>query len=105
MHSKIWPLFFLLAGCATSTNSIVPVVRDTSQSISVRIIKMDQLQNTYELAPRVGWVNSSSTEAVKQALAEAAAAVCAPGAVAMLDVERPDYIHLPMAPRGYLRCR
>ena len=84
------PLCFLLAGCS---------------SVSVDATKMDQLQNTYELAHRTMWLSTASDESVRQSITAAAAAVCGQAGVAILDLERPDYIHVPMTPRGYLHCR
>jgi hypothetical protein len=66
---------------------------------------MDQLQNTYELAQRTQWLSSASDETVRAAITARAEAVCGPAGIAVLDVSRPDYIRVPMSPRGYLHCR
>jgi len=66
---------------------------------------MDQLQNTYELADRSQWLISASDEAIRTSIAAAAEAVCGPAGIAVLDTNRPDYIRVPMTPRGYLHCR
>ena len=87
---KFLPLCLLLAGCS---------------SISVDATKMDQLQNTYELAHRTMWLSTASDESLRQSITATAAAVCGQAGVALLDLERPDYISVPMTPRGYLHCR
>ena len=85
------PLCFLLAGCASSG--------------SIDATKMDQLQNTYELTHRTMWLTTASDEAVRGSITAAAGVVCGQAGVAILDLDRPDYIHVPMSPRGYLHCR
>jgi len=66
---------------------------------------MDQLQNTYELAHRTMWLSMASDESLRESITATAGAVCGQAGVAVLDLERPDYIHAPMTPRGYLHCR
>ena len=88
---RFLPLCFFLAGCTTSA--------------AIDVTKMDQLQNTYELAHRSMWLGGPSDEALRTEIAAAAMAVCGPAGVAILDVSRPDYIRVPMIPRGYLHCR
>jgi hypothetical protein len=87
---KFLPLCFLLAGCT---------------SVSIDATKMDQLQNTYELAHRTMWLSLSSDDSIRQSITATAEAVCGQAGVAILDLERPDYIHVAMTPRGYLHCR
>src|SRR4029079_8203419 len=94
---KLCVLLLLLAGCAMDANS---VQRTSPQGIDVRVSKMDLLQNTYELTPHVGWIGTGSDEERKEALRAISAEVCAPGTVAIMDVERPDYIKVAMSPRG-----
>jgi hypothetical protein len=90
MH-KVLPLFLLLAGCAGAP--------------SIQTTRMDPLQNTYELKPKVGWLNLfDDNEAIKRSLVAKAEQICGPGNIAILDDDRPDYIRVPMTPRGYLRC-
>jgi len=84
------PLCFLLAGCS---------------SVSIDATKMDQLQNIYELAHRTMWLSTAGDDDVRTSIMAAAEAVCGQAGVALLDVERPDYIRVPMMPRGYLHCR
>ena len=88
---RFLPLCFFLAGCAAST--------------AIEATQMDQLQNTYELAHRSQWLGGPSEDALRISIAAAAMAVCGPAGVAILDVSRPDYIRVPMSPRGYLHCR
>ena len=77
-----------------------------ARNISIEVTKLDLAENTYELVPRPGWLSFSiSTEEVKQALTARAQEICAPGSVATLDLDRPDYIGVDIAPRGYLHCR
>jgi hypothetical protein len=88
------PLCFLLAACSTTQ--------------SVDATKLDQLQNTYELAHRSMWLSVLYTrddEMLRRSIAATAEAVCGQAGVATLDVNRPDYISVPMTPRGYLHCR
>jgi len=87
---KVWPLFLVLAGCA---------------SAPVEVSKLDLLLKSYELTPESGWASTPSPEEAKQMLRTTAQTVCAPGMVGLLDVERPDYIRLEATPRGYLHCR
>jgi hypothetical protein len=87
---RVLPLFLLLAGCAG-----MPQVEAT---------KMDQLQNTYELVARPGFLRFPSDQQVKDALLAKAEEVCGVGNVANLDTDRPDYIRVGMTPRGYLHC-
>jgi hypothetical protein len=90
--SKLLPLAFLigLAGCADS----------------VRVTKMDLELNTYEITPSVPWVSfRANDEELKQQISQASAGLCGPNGIALLDVERPAYIRVPMSPRGYLYCR
>ena len=90
---KLLPLCFLLAGCTTT--------------YSIDATKMDQLQNTYELAHRSMWLsvlNTRGEDDLRRSIAATAQAVCGQAGVAILDVNRPDYISLPMTPRGYLHC-
>jgi len=89
---KFLPLCFLLAGCSTA-------------SVSIDAAKMDTLQNTYELAHRTIWLSRASDDTVRSSIAAAATAACGQAGVAILDVDRPDYIRVPMTPRGYLHCR
>ena len=86
---RLLPLCLLLTGCATSIDAT----------------KMDQLQNTYELAHRTMWLSFASDESVRSSILTTAQAVCGQAGVANLDVNRPDYIRVPMSPRGYLHCR
>ena len=88
---RFLPFCVLLAGCATS--------------VDVDATKMDLLQNTYELAHRTQWLSTASDEAIRGAITAKADAVCGPAGIAILDVSRPDYIRVPMSPRGYLHCR
>jgi len=88
---RFLPLCLFLAGCATSAG--------------IDATKMDHLQNSYELAHRSQWLGGPSDEALRTSIAAAAMAVCGPAGVAILDVSRPDYIRVPMSPRGYLHCR
>jgi hypothetical protein len=77
-----------------------------ARNISIEVTKLDLAENTYELVPRPGWLSFSiSTEEVKQALTARAQEICAPGSVATLDLDRPNYIGVDIAPRGYLHCR
>jgi hypothetical protein len=66
---------------------------------------MDQLQNTYELAHRTQWLGTASDESIRNSIMATAEAVCGQARIAILDVDRPDYIRVPMSPRGYLHCR
>ncbi|HXJ00404.1 MAG TPA: hypothetical protein VNH44_04230 [Micropepsaceae bacterium] len=89
---RVLPLFLLLAGCARTPD--------------IEASKLDQLQNTYELTPRAGWVSFSGNDAkTTGALMAKATDICGSGNVAILDTGRPNYISLPMTPRGYLHCR
>ena len=87
---RILPFFLLLTGCS---------------SVSIGATKMDQLQNTYELAHRRQFVAIAGDESIGRSIAATAEAVCGQAGVALLDVKRPDYITVPMSPRGYLHCR
>ena len=72
----------------------------------IEVTKLDSDEKTYELVPRPGSFSSSiSTEEAKQLLTAKAQEVCAPGSVAILDLDRPDYIRVELIPRGYLQCR
>ena len=89
---KILPLALLiaLAGCAED----------------IRVTKMDLLRNSYEITPMVGWVRFRGTdEDLKQDIRQASTVVCGAAGIKALDVERPAYILVRMAPRGYLHCR
>lgn len=88
---NLLPLCFLLAGCASSA--------------SIDATKMDQLENTYELAHRTMWLTTASNESIRQSITATALAVCGQAGIAILHLDRPDYIHVPMSPRGYLHCR
>ena len=88
---RLLPFCLFLAGCTTSA--------------AIDATKMDQLQNTYELAHRSRWLGGPSDDALRTSIAAAAMAVCGSAGVAILDVSRPDYIRLPMSPRGYLHGR
>ena len=88
---RFLPFCLLLAGCAST--------------VAIDATKMDQLQNTYELAHRSRWLSNASDEALLNAITATAVALCGPAGIAILDVSRPDYIRVPMSPRGYLHCR
>lgn len=87
---RLLGLCLLLSGCA---------------SVEIDATKMDQLQNTYELAHRTQWLTSVSDESLRASIMATATAVCGQAGIAVLDAERPDYIRVPMSPRGYLHCR
>ena len=97
--SKVLPVVLLLAlaGCA-----------------DIRVTKVDLERNSYEITPLIPWLSfpsdrpgnyDSNDEELKQQITQASAGLCGMRGVENLDVERPAYIRVPMAPRGYLHCR
>jgi hypothetical protein len=78
-----------------------------SQPIVVQVFQIDR--NAYELVPSypglVWGLIAPSTDEASQAVRSRAASLCAPGAVAILDESRPDYIAVELSPRAYLHCR
>ncbi len=70
----------------------------------IEAAKLDQLQNSQELAERTMWLSFSSDQTIREALIKKAEEVCGVGKVAILDVDRPDYIRVPMSPHGYVHC-
>lgn len=66
--------------------------------------RLDQLQNSYEVAHRSMWLNFSSDATIIREIESHTGQVCPPGSVASVDTKRPDYIRVPMSPRAYVHC-
>ena len=102
--AKLLPLFLLLAGCAGTSGPFDAVEQTNSGGVLVQVEKLDLAENTYLLTPSErGWL--ASTADLKQAMRSRAAAICMPGGVQILDVDRPAYIQVELSPIGYLHCR
>ncbi len=103
--TKFFPLCLSLAGCASMEGPLDAVEKTSSGSVLVQVEKLDLAENTYRLTPdaEYGWF--ISTADLKQAMRSRATAICMPGGVQSLDVDRPAYIQVELSPVGYLHCR
>ncbi len=102
--SKLLPLFLLLAGCADANGPFDAVEKTDSGGVLIHVMRLDP-ENSYELVPSGEDVRFTSIAALKQAMRSRAAAICMPGGVQSLDVDRPAYIQVELSPVGYLHCR
>ena len=103
--TKILPLCLFLAACATTDGPLDAVEKTDSGGVLVHVMRLDLAENSYELVPSGEDVWFTSTADVKQAMRSRAAAICMPGGVQSLDVDRPAYIQVELSPVGYLHCR
>ena len=103
--TKLLPLFLLLAGCADANGPFDAVERTDSGGVLIHVMRLDLAENSYELVPSGEDVWFTSVAALKQAMRSRAAAICMPGGVQSLDVDRPAYIQVELSPVGYLHCR
>jgi len=102
--TKILPLCLFLVACASTEGPLDAVERTDSGSVLVRVMRLDLAENSYELVPSAHAIWFTDTEELKQAMRSRAAAICAPGGIQFLDVDRPYYIQVELSPRGYLHC-
>jgi hypothetical protein len=106
MKRAIFPVFFFLAGCAGPSGSLDALENMNSAGVLVRVVTLDPLERTFELAPSAydNFLNSKGD--LKQAMRLRATAVCAPSGVQILVLDEPEYLKgIDLSPHGYLYCR